>query len=141
MVDQERVDRLLSLVSDDLRQLAEYREHGVGVDGDRTELAATKYYFITAIEGCARIAHHLIASEGWAIAETNADAIRRLAEQDVIDESTAASVASAVGFRNILVHGYAEVDDSRVTANLEQLNDLENFVRGVATWLSQQAST
>ena len=139
MVDQERVDRLRSLVSDDLRQLAEYRDHGVGPDGDRTELAATEYFFITAIEGCARIAQYLIADEGWAVAESNAEAIRRLGEQNVIDGSTATAVASAVGFRNILVHGYAEVDDHRVTANLEQLDDLATFVRGVATWLTEQA--
>jgi uncharacterized protein YutE (UPF0331/DUF86 family) len=134
VVDQERVDRLLALVSDDVRQLAEYHPRGVG---DRTELAAAKYYFITAIEGCARTAQHLIAAEDWPVAESNAEAIRRLAERGVIDKSTASAVASAVGFSNVLVHGYAEVDD-RVTANLEQLDDLTGFVRGVAAWLSEQ---
>lgn len=92
---------------------------------------------MTAIEGCARVAQHLIASEGWAVAETNADAVRRLAEHGVMDGAVAEPVATAVGFRNLLVHGYAEVDDSRVIANLERLEDLTWFVR-VARWVSSR---
>ena len=70
MVDQERVDRLLARVAEDLRELAGYRKRGAELLDDRTELAAAKYYFITAIEGCARVAQHLIAAEGWLVAET-----------------------------------------------------------------------
>lgn len=85
MVDQERVDRLLARIASDLRQLSGYRERGAELLGDRTELAAAKYYFITAIEGCARVAQHLIAAEGWLVAETNADAVRRLGSEGVLD--------------------------------------------------------
>lgn len=42
--------------------------------------------------------------------------------------SLANGVAEVVGFRNILVHGYVEVDDERVVANLERLDDLQDFV-------------
>jgi hypothetical protein len=57
-----------------------------------------------------------------------------------LDSDLDVGVASASGFGNILVHGYAEVDDHRVTANLEQLDDLANFVRDVASWLTEQAA-
>jgi len=137
MVDQERVDRLLARVADDLRELAGYRRRGAELLNDRTELAAAKYYFITAIEGCARVAQHLIAAEGWLVAESNADAVRRLGSQGVLDMSTAESVATAVGFRNILVHEYAEVDNQRVVNNLDRLSDLDAFVSSVAAWLSE----
>ena len=114
MVDQERVDRLLARVAADLRELAGYRRRGTELLDDRTELAAAKYYFITAIEGCARVAQHLIAAEGWLVAESNADAVRRLGSQGVLDMSTAESVATAVGFRNILVHEYSSATWSHV---------------------------
>ncbi len=71
------------------------------------------------------------------MAESNADAVRRLGSQGVLDMSTAESVATAVGFRNILVHEYAEVDNQRVVNNLDRLSDLEAFVSSVAAWLSE----
>jgi uncharacterized protein YutE (UPF0331/DUF86 family) len=43
-------------------------------------------------------------------------------------------VARAVGFRNVLVHDYIDVDDGRVRDNLQRLADLDVFVSQVAAW-------
>lgn len=137
MVDQERLDRLLDRVAADLKVLAGYRTDAGDLLDDPTRLAAVKYHFITAIEGCARIAHHLIASEGWRVAESNADAVRTLGSQRVVPVSTAQAVARAVGFRNVLVHEYIDIDDERVRENLQRLDDLEAFVSHVAAWSGQ----
>ena len=48
------------------------------------------------------------------------------------------ALASAVGFRNALVHQYTDVDDRQVVEHLEHLSDLEDFVREVARWVSSQ---
>ncbi len=134
MVDQERLDRLLDRVATDLKTLHGYRVAEGELLDDPTRLAAVKYHFITAIEGCARIAHHLVASEGWRVPESNADAVRTLGAQRVIPVPTAEAVARAVGFRNVLVHGYVDVDDEGVRDNLDRLTDLEAFVSHVAAW-------
>jgi len=63
----------------------------------------------------------------------------RRATQGVVDQTTAASVARAVGFRNVLVHQYADVDDERVVAQLARLDDLQGYVTQVATWLLKTA--
>lgn len=97
MVDPERVERLLVRVADDVSELARSRDRGRELLGDRTALAAAKYHFITAIEGCARIAHHIIASEEWLVAESNADAVRRLGAEGAVGRGTAQAVAGAVG--------------------------------------------
>lgn len=136
MVDQERVDRLLDRIASDVRELDVLRTHGEALISDRIALAAVKYYFITAIEGCARVAQHLIVDQGWKIADSNADAIRRLGAEGVLTTDTAEAVARAVGFRNILVHEYAELDNVRVVANLGRLSDLKDFVAAVARWLN-----
>jgi uncharacterized protein YutE (UPF0331/DUF86 family) len=138
VVDRERVDRLLARLAEDVRTLSRHRAQRAELLGRATELAAVKYHFITAIEGCTRIAHHLISSEGWPVAETNADALRRLGDQDVVEPRIASALANAVGFRNVLVHQYADVDDRRVVEHLEHLGDLEDFVREVARWVSVQ---
>ncbi|MGH3545125.1 MAG: HepT-like ribonuclease domain-containing protein [Mycobacteriales bacterium] len=47
-------------------------------------------------------------------------------------------MARAVGLRNILVQEYAETDNRRVLAQLDQLPGLEAFVTAVAQWLVKQ---
>lgn len=134
VVDRERIDRLLDRISEDLGELTKLGEFGSALINDRIRLAAVKYYFITAIEGCARVAQHIIAAQGWPVAESNADAVRRLGANGVLPPPLAESVAKAVGFRNVLVHEYAEIDNQRVVANVRRLGDIEDFVKTVAAW-------
>lgn len=131
MVDAERVVRILGGVHRDLARLREMAEELPG----EAMLDAIKYRFITAIEGSARVAHHIAVSEGWTVPEGNADAFRVLGAEDVIDGELARRLALAAGFRNLLVHQYADVDDGAVIANLDRLSDLDDFVRQVGAWL------
>jgi uncharacterized protein YutE (UPF0331/DUF86 family) len=45
----------------------------------------------------------------------------------------------AVGFRNVLVHEYVEVDDRIVLDRLTDLDDLDRFVEQVVTYLGKPA--
>jgi len=136
VVDSERVGRLLDGVRTDLVFLRRFAARPSGdLLIDEVALGAVKYRFVTAIEGCAKVAHHLVASEGWSVPETNAAAVRELGGHRVVDRPIADSVARAVGFRNVLVHQYTEVDDARVIAQLTRLDDLDAYVAQVATWL------
>lgn len=45
---------------------------------------------------------------------TYADAFRMLGEHEIIDRDLAARLARAAGFRNVLVHAYADLDLARV---------------------------
>jgi len=136
VVDSERVGRLLDGVRTDLVFLRTFAAKPPGdLLIDEVALGAVKYRFVTAIEGCAKVAHHLVASEGWSVPETNAAAVQELGVRAVVEASVADSVARAVGFRNVLVHQYAEVDDSRVILQLTHLDDLDAYVAQVATWV------
>jgi len=55
-----------------------------------------------------------------------------LAEHRVLDADLAGRVRQAVGFRNILVHDYIDVDDAVVVARLADLSDLDDFVAALA---------
>lgn len=139
MVDARRARRLLQRISEDLSFLDERVEHRLDLLGDRERLAAVKYVFVTAIEGCIDVAQHLAASEGWGPPGTNADAVRLLARHGVIRTELAEAVARAVAFRDVLVHGYVDVDDRQVVSFLERLGDLRAFVAGVAAFVDHQA--
>lgn len=71
--------------------------------------------------------------------ESNADALRTLGRHGVLSVPLGDAMALAVGFRNVLVHGYVEVDDRRVVAFLNEVGDLQAFVDSVAAWTTNQA--
>lgn len=136
MVDERRVRLLLQRIHDDLEFLhPRARLDRSALRHDAERLAAVKYYLLTAIEGCIAVAQHLCASEGWGPPGDNADAMLRLAQHGVLDTSLATTLASAVRFRNLLVHEYAVIDDERVVAYLDRLEDLERFIASVAARL------
>jgi uncharacterized protein YutE (UPF0331/DUF86 family) len=87
---------------------------------------------VTAIEGCIDAAQHVCSSEGWGPPASNGDAMRVLTGHDVLDAELGRAMVAAVGFRDVLVHGYAAVDDERVVAHLEHLGDLRSFSAALA---------
>lgn len=133
MVDVERLHRVLRRITDGLARLRDYADADAdALVADEVRLGHLKYLFITTIEGCIDAAQHVCAAEGFGPPATNADAVRLLGAHDVIEVSVAENVARAVGFRNLLVHGYAEIDDRRVVSNLDRLSDIEAYVAGLA---------
>jgi uncharacterized protein YutE (UPF0331/DUF86 family) len=115
-------------LDEQLTNVTRRRDDPIWLDG-------IKYLFVTAIEACVDVAHHLAASERWGAPDTNAAAFDLLARHGLVDGDPARRLAKAVGFRNVLVHRYAIVDDDRGVAALDELNDLARFVRQVSAWL------
>lgn len=133
MVDEGRVSRLLRSVSERSERI---RSAGAEITiDDPIRLDALKYQLVTAIEACVDVAQHLVASERWTVPDSNADAIRVLADHDVLDRELAASLARAVGFRNVLVHRYVDVDDHVVIDAVERVREFDDFVEQVGRWL------
>lgn len=132
MVDDERLLAMLARVTERIRILEQYAalEPEV-VLRDRRSMGDLKYTFQTALEACIDAAQHAVASEGLGVPASNADAFRSMADADLLDGELADSMAGAAGFRNVLVHGYTEVEDARVVANLSRLDDLRAYVRAV----------
>lgn len=138
MVDEDRVLRLLRGIDAHTAFLAGYADRDpTRLIADEEALSAVKYRFVTAIEGCAKVAHHLGAAEKWPVAETNADAVRLMGRHGVLTRELADAVADAVGFRNLLVHQYADIDDTLAVGHLDRLDDLRGFVSAVARWLDE----
>lgn len=140
MVDPVRLARLLQRLGEQLAILrARAAEDRAALRADELLLSATKYRLVTAVEAVLDVAHHLLASELWGPAEDSAGAVRVLARHGVISGDLADRLAQATGLRNVLVHGYAEVDDDRVVATLDRLDDLETFIAEVRRWAASTA--
>ena len=102
---------------------------------DRDALDLISFNLMLCIQICADIASHLIADEGWPTASTLAEGFTRLIERGVISESTGEALRNAVGFRNVVAHGYSRIDLSAAhRAATAGLADLEAFAREIAGW-------
>lgn len=137
MVDEGRVARLLRGIAERTDRL---RLAAVSPEMPRPQLwlDGVKYLFVTTIEGCVDVAQHIASSERYPAPDSNADAIRLLGTRGVIDQALASSLGRAVGFRNVLVHQYAQVDDGIVLDALDQLDQFDSFVTQVSRWLRAQ---
>ena len=140
MVDRERLTALLRRLASDVGYLR------ARADGDRAALRADeerlsglKYRFVTALETVVSIAQHLSAGQGWGPPESNAASVRLLGRHGVIEQELANRLGSAVGFRNVLVHEYAQVDDDLAVAQLDEVGDLAAFLVATTTWLRDTA--
>ncbi|MEX5708405.1 DUF86 domain-containing protein [Parafrankia sp. FMc6] len=137
MVDQVRVLRLLRAVTDDLSVLRREADAGDERRADPIWLRGVKYTFVTAIEACVDVAQHICAARGWGPPADNGDAVRLLGDHGAMDPALARSLRKAVGFRNVLVHDYIDVNDEIVIARLRALDDLDEFVREMVVYVSE----
>lgn len=137
MVDEGRVLRLLRNITDDVAVLKRESSASEERRQDPMWLRGVKYTFVTAIEACIDVTQHICAAEGWGPPADNGDAVRILGDCGVLTNQLATSIRKAVGFRNVLVHEYIEVDDAIVVDRLADLSDLEDFVSEVAAYVTQ----
>lgn len=133
VVDRERLASLVERIIDRVGWLDGYAALDAdAVLADRRSMGDLKYTFQTAIEACIDASMHVVASEQLGETPTSADGFRRMSEAGVLDSDLAAAMAAAVGFRNVLVHGYAAVDDVRVIERLAERDDLRRFAVTIA---------
>ncbi len=79
------------------------------------------------------IAHHIIAEQGYRQSASYKDAMEVLREEGLIDRDLAERLKGWMGFRNVLVHFYLDIDHGRsYDAIREDLGDLEAFAAKAA---------
>lgn len=83
-----------------------------------------------AIESVLDIGQHIIASSGWKPVEEYAGIFVTLEQHGVISKELLARVQGMAGFRNLLVHEYAEIDHFQVFQVMQDhLEDLAELAR------------
>jgi len=138
-----------SLVAAKLRELAEriarVRTHcpptAADLAADQDALELVSFNLMLAVQACVDLASHLISDEDWPPAGTYAEAFQRLHEHDVLSRETADALGRAAGLRNVVAHGYADVDPELIhRAAASGLADLERFASEVSVWIDNRPS-
>ena len=85
-----------------------------------------------AIQAALDVASHIVSDERLGEPATNRDLYALLARAGWIGEAQVLTLGAMAGFRNVLVHGYTEVDPALVRDVVEhRLADLEGFVAAI----------
>ena len=81
-----------------------------------------------AIQACMDMMMHVVTEENLGMPATMGDGFVALAGTGLIDRSLAAELKKMVGFRNIAVHEYDEIDPEMLKGILtHHLTDLDQF--------------
>ncbi len=83
-----------------------------------------------SVQLCVDISMHILSTLNRPIPETMGQSFTELAEASIIDKQLADDLCKAVGFRNVAVHNYEEINWAIVFAIARE--KLENFKRFVA---------
>ncbi len=127
----DRIDRVRSHCAVDAATLS--------ADRDAADLVA--FNLQLAVQSCLDLAKHLITTEGLPSTTTLAGSFQRLAERGILSAPTAEALGRAAGRRNLIAHGYVDVDPELLyEAATEGPADLEQYAREVAAWMRFQDS-
>lgn len=100
-------------------------------------LDLVSFNLMLAIQACVDIASHIVADEGWPLARTLGEGFDRLAEHGVISRESASAMRNASSFRNLIAHGYTNVDVAIVQrAAAGGSLDIDRFARELASWVA-----
>ncbi len=89
------------------------------------------------IQAVQDVASHIVSDQRLGEPAESAAIFRLLFQAGWLSEQTASLLRAAVGFRNVLVHGYTAVDPAIVRDVLEtRLGDFERFIAEISTRLT-----
>lgn len=131
MVDTPSVDSRLEHLDALVTELDAIRSGGrdAYMSEWRTRLAA-EHALQLAIQTCIDVGAHMVSELGLKTPADYRGVFESLCPAG-LDAELAQRLAAAAGMRNILVHGYLDVDDEAVWNALDRLDDLRVFAAAV----------
>jgi uncharacterized protein YutE (UPF0331/DUF86 family) len=131
VIDRDRIERLLGHAEGcvaDLRRLADPDR----VANDVVHQRFVLHSFQIAIQALIDVASHIVSGERLGEPETNQDLVDRLVAHGWLPADSQRPMHEMIGFRNLLVHGYARIDPEAVKAILRtRLGDFDAIVEAV----------
>ena len=140
MTGADTITRHLELLRLYLERLAELQQHSrEALKSDWHVQSMVERNLQLAIEAVVSIAEQVIASLSLPTPESSRAALSTLADASVLTHDLAQALQQAVGFRNIIVHRYMDIDYDLVYEALQSdLGDLAAFLATISSFLQQQ---
>ncbi|MBA3046322.1 MAG: DUF86 domain-containing protein [Candidatus Thermoplasmatota archaeon] len=134
---REEISSKLEQLGKYIRILKTYQNRTLAdLNEDFTLRGAVERYLGLALQCSLDIGEMIISMEKLRKPDTYRDVIEILGENGILPRDFAKRFALAAGFRNILIHMYADIDMEEVHQFLqENLGDFDEFARSIAEHL------
>jgi len=138
-IEKTLITTKLSKLNQYLRFLKELQKSTIEeFTGDFKISGAAERYLQVAIECIIDIGNEIISSLQLKRPERYRDIPYILSEAKIIPKTFAETIASMIGFRNLLVHDYSSINLNLVYEFLQtKLSDFEDFMKYIAKWLEK----
>lgn len=131
MVDRDIVFAKVASVEYYLKRIARAREPGRNLDSEDVEDIVV-LNLQRAAQATIDLAAHVVASEGYGLPDKVAENFTFLEKTGVLEPDLAANLCKMVGFRNVVVHDYEDVDMRTVEDIVEhRLGTLREFCKKI----------
>jgi uncharacterized protein YutE (UPF0331/DUF86 family) len=137
MTDEDLIAKKLAFIQTCLRELRQLARPN-DLWTDIKEQRFVEHTLQLTIQAALDVASHIVSEERLGEPATNRDLFDRLARAGWLARDLADRVSNMAGFRNILVHGYADVDLAIVQDVLaNHLGDLDAYIAAINARLGQ----
>ena len=139
MTDQDLIAKKLAFIETCLRDLRQHARPD-RLSTDVRELRFVEHTLQIAIQAALDVASHIVSDNRLGEPRTNREVFDLLGRHGWLVPSLVGVLRDMGGFRNVLVHGYAEVDVSVVRDVLDRhLPDFEAFVAAIRQRIGDSA--
>lgn len=130
-IDKDLIQDKIDVIEKNLKFLNEYKRMEIRIFlSNYKDIQAVKYSLFEIIESCIDIASHIISVKGFERAESYAEMFEILDKNKIIESKLSRKLSDMARFRNILVHSYAKVDNSKVLTFIKkELIEVEHFIK------------
>ncbi len=132
MADDVILNKVASIERCMQRIAEEYKGHESDLKTNFTRQDAIVLNVLRACESAIDLAMHIVRKEKLGVPQSSRDSFGLLATNSWISKSLAENLMNMVGFRNIAVHNYRELNIEILKSILEQrLSDFTDFTKAV----------
>jgi uncharacterized protein YutE (UPF0331/DUF86 family) len=130
-VDKDKIAQRISEIQSAISSLERYAKMGEAEFlGDDEKIAAAKYHLIAIIEGCISICTHISVKELHKVPDGYATCFKMLADNKVLSKTLASNLARMVGFRNLLIHRYWNIEDKKVYQYIKtEIGNIQEYLK------------
>jgi uncharacterized protein YutE (UPF0331/DUF86 family) len=135
MTDQELIEKKLAFIETCLTELRTIAKPSA-IETDLKERRFIEHTLQICVQAMQDVASHIVSDEKLGEPASNLELFTLLAQAGWLEEEQARSLRAAVGFRNVLVHGYTEVNVAIIKDVVENhLGDIVAFIAAVRAHL------
>lgn len=129
-----KLDEMMQYIQELKEMLPEEEEYS----NDLIKRRACEKTIEVAIESVIDVCAMIVSSERFGMPSNEENIIDILVEKNVLDMEFGERLKDMKGFRNILIHRYAHVDDGIVYSNLtDYLDDFSKFNRTIQSYMER----